>query len=154
MLAKDVMQRQVFTVLIDTPVKEIAALMLKHNISGIPVVNDLGTVLGVVSEFDLMRKEIRPNEPNFWKICLWGVTDDSKMQDYHDSVRKCMADTAGDIMTSPAITVDELEDLETVGNLMFDKKIKRVFVTKNGKLSGVLSRSAFTKLLLEGNSVK
>lgn len=153
MLAKDVMQRQVITAMIDTPVKEIAALMLQHNISGIPVVNDFNTVLGVVSEFDLMRKEIRPNEPNIWKICLWGITNDSKIQDYEDSLRKCMANTAGDIMTSPAITTEETDDLETVGNLMFEKKIKRVFVTRNGKLVGVISRSAFTKLLLDGSNV-
>ena len=153
MLAKDVMHRQVITVLIDTPVKEIAALMLRHNISGIPVVNDFNTVLGVVSEFDLMRKEIRPNEPNIWKVCLWGITNDSKIQDYEDSLRKCMANTAGDIMTSPAITAEETDDLETVGNLMFEKKIKRVFVTRKGKLVGVISRSAFTKLLLDGSNV-
>ena len=153
MLAKDVMQRQVITAMIDTPVKEIAALMLQHNISGIPVVNDFNTVLGVVSEFDLMRKETGPNEPNIWKICLWGITNDSKIQDYEDSLRKCMANTAGDIMTSPAITAEETDDLETVGNLMFEKKIKRVFVTRNGKLVGVISRSAFTKLLLDGSNV-
>ena len=59
-----------------------------------------------------------------------------------------MANTAGDIMTSPAITVDEKADLETVGKLMFDNSIKRVFVTENGVLAGVISRSAFVKLLL------
>ena len=153
MLAKDVMQRQVITAMIDTPVKEIAALMLQHNISGIPVVNDFNTVLGVVSEYDLMRKEIQPNEPNIWKVCLWGVTNENKLQEYQDSLRKCMANTAGDIMTSPAVTVDEMDDIEAVGNVMFEKKIKRVFVTRNGSLVGVISRSAFTKLLLDGNSM-
>ena len=153
MLAKDVMQRQVYTVLIDTPIKDIVALMLRHNISGLPVVNDFNTVLGVVSEFDLMRKEIRPNEPNLWQICLFGVTNDRKIQEYEDALRKCMAKTAEDIMTSPAITVDEMDDLETVGNLMFEKKIKRVFVTRRGSLVGVISRSAFTKLLLDGTNI-
>ncbi len=152
MLAKDVMQRQVITVLVDTPVKEIAALMMKHNISGLPVVNDLKTVLGVVSEFDLMRKESRPNEPDVWKVCLWSVTGSDQLKRYQDSLRRYMATTAGEIMTSPAITVDEMDDMETVGNLMFDKRIKRVFVTRNGSLVGVISRSAFTKLLLEGHN--
>ena len=153
MRAKDIMQRQVVSVLVDTPIKEIAALMLKHNISGLPVVNDFNTVLGVVSEYDLMRKEIQPNEPNIWKVCLWGVTNENKLQEYQDSLRKCMANTEGDIMTSPAVTVDEMDDIEAVGNVMFEKKIKRVFVTRNGSLVGVISRSAFTKLLLDGNSM-
>ena len=150
MQAKDVMGRQVITVLIDTPVKDIAALMLRHNVSGLPVVNDVGTVLGVVSEYDLMHKELQPNEPNVWKACLLFLSADNHTQSYEDSLRKCMANTAGDLMTSPAITVDEKDPLEAVGNLMFEKKIKRVFVTKNGKLVGVISRSAFTRLLLEG----
>ncbi len=153
MFAKDVMQRQVISVLIDTPIKEIAALMLKHNISGLPVVNDFNTVLGVVSEYDLMRKEIQPNEPNIWKVCLWGLTNDSKLHEYEDTLRKYMANTAGDIMTSPAVTVDEMDDIETVGNIMFEKKIKRVFVTRKGTLIGVISRSAFTKLLLDRSNV-
>ncbi len=153
MFAKDIMQRQVISVLIDTPIKEIAALMLRHNISGLPVVNDFNTVLGVVSEYDLMRKEIQPNEPNVWQVCLWGLTNDSKLHEYEDTLRKCMANTAGDIMTSPAVTVDEMDDIEAVGNIMFAKKIKRVFVTRKGSLVGVISRSAFTKLLLDGSSV-
>ena len=152
MLAKDVMQRQVFTVLVDTPIKDIAALMLKHNISGLPVVNDFNTVLGVVSELDLMRKGLRPNELNLWQICLFGITNDKKLHDHEDALRKYMANTAEDIMTSPAITVDEMDDLETVGNLMFEKRIKRVFVTRKGSLVGVISRSAFTKLLLDGSN--
>ena len=151
MQAKDIMQRQVISVLVDTPIKEIAALMLQHNISGLPVVNDFNTVLGVVSEYDLMRKEIQPNEPNVWKVCLWSLTNDSKLKEYEDTLRKCMANTAGDIMTSPAVTVDEKDDIETVGNIMFEKKIKRVFVTRKGSLVGVISRSAFTKLLLDGS---
>ncbi len=153
MLAKDVMQRQVYTVLVDTPIKDIAALMLQHNISGLPVVNDFNTVLGVVSELDLMRKEIRPNEPNLWQICLYGITNGHRIQEHQDALRKCMANKAEDIMTSPAITVDEMDDLETVGKLMFEKKIKRVFVTRKGTLVGVISRSAFTKLLLDGSNV-
>jgi CBS domain-containing protein len=148
MLAKDVMETNVISLKKDTSIKEIAALMIKHSISGFPVVSENNTVLGVVSELDLMRKEIRPNEPNVWTVCIWGLNNSNKLAEYEDSVRKYMAETAGDIMTSPAITVDEMDDLETVGNLMFDKSIKRVFVTRKGALAGVISRSAFVKLLL------
>ncbi|MBQ3863978.1 MAG: CBS domain-containing protein, partial [Schwartzia sp.] len=106
-------------------------------------------VIGVVSELDLMRKEIKPNEPNVWQICARGIQKSQNMQDYVDATRKYMAEKAEDIMTSPAITVDESDSLETAGRYMFEKKIKRVFVTREGKLVGVISRNAFTKLLLE-----
>ena len=149
MQAKDVMHRGVISVLIDTAVEEIAKLMIEHDISGVPVVNDLGTVLGVVSELDLMRKQLKPEEPSVWKLFTREMHGDGKSSNHQDNLRRYLATTAGEIMTSPAVTVDEQDDIEAVGRLMFDHRIKRVFVTRNGYLSGVISRSAFVKLLLQ-----
>ena len=146
MLAKDVMKTELVTVGEDTPVKEIARKMLDHDISGLPVVNEQGEILGVVSELDLMRKQIKPNEPSIWTM-IWGMAPEREKQ-HRDAIRKYMGKTAGDVMTAPAMTVEASDSLEKVGNLMFNKKIKRVFVTEGGKLVGVVSRSAFTKLLL------
>ena len=146
MLAKDVMKTELVTVGENTPVKEIARKMLDHDISGLPVVNEQGEILGVVSELDLMRKQIKPNEPSIWTM-IWGMDPDREKQ-HRDAIRKYMGKTAGDVMTTPAMTVEASDSLEKVGNLMFNKKIKRVFVTEGGKLVGVVSRSAFTKLLL------
>ena len=146
MLAKDVMKTELVTVGENTPVKEIARKMLDHDISGLPVVNGQGEILGVVSELDLMRKQIKPNEPSIWTM-IWGMDPDREKQ-HRDAIRKYMGKTAGDVMTAPAMTVEASDSLEKVGNLMFNKKIKRVFVTEGGKLVGVVSRSAFTKLLL------
>ena len=149
MLAKEVMKTEVVTLREDTPVKEIARLMLAHDISGLPVVDEQGKVLGVVSELDLMRKQIKPNEPSIWTM-LWGMDADREKK-YRDALRKYMGTTAGDVMTSPVMTVDVSDSVEKIGNLMFNKQIKRVFVTDGGKLAGVVSRSAFTKMLLEGD---
>ena len=146
MLAKDVMKTELVTVGENTPVKEIARKMLDHDISGLPVVNGQGEILGVVSELDLMRKQIKPNEPSIWTM-IWGM-DPEREKQHRDAIRKYMGKTAGDVMTAPAMTVEASDSLEKVGNLMFNKKIKRVFVTEGGKLVGVVSRSAFTKLLL------
>ncbi len=149
MIAKEVMKKEVVTLREDTHVKEIARLMLEHDISGLPVVDGQGKVLGVVSELDLMRKQIKPNEPSIWTM-LWGM-DADREKTYRDALRKYMGNTAGDVMTSPVMTVDVSDSVEKIGNLMFNKQIKRVFVTDGGKLAGVVSRSAFTKMLLEGD---
>ena len=148
MLAKDVMQTKIISVQKDASVREIARLMLKHDISGLPVVDEQGHVLGVVSELDLMRKHIAPNEPSIWTT-LFGGQGGDLADKYQDACRKYMGKTAGEVMTSPALTVDISDSLEKVGNLMFNKQVKRVFVTKDEKLAGVVSRSAFTKLLLD-----
>ena len=151
MLAKEVMKTDLVTVREDTPVKDIAKLMLTHDISGLPVVNGQGEVVGVVSELDLMRKQIKPNEPSVWTM-IWGM-DPEREKKHRDAVRKYMCRTAEEVMTSPALTVDVSDGLEKVGHLMFNKQIKRVFVTEGGKLVGVVSRSAFTKLLLEDEEI-
>ena len=145
--AKEIMKTTVVTVGTETPVREVAKLMLEHDISGFPVVDEAGHVLGVVTELDLMRKHIAPNEPSIWTT-VWGI-DPDRMNKYRDALRKYMGKTAGEVMTSPALTVDVADNLEKVGNLMFNKQIKRIFVTEEGKLAGVISRSAFTKLMLE-----
>ncbi len=147
MLAKDLMEPNVISIRRETPAQEIARLMLKHNISGFPVVDRLGNVLGVVSELDLMHKEIKEDEPNAWEVLLGGILNTEKIQERMAAAKKYMGRTAGDIMTSPALTVDEMDNVNAAGKLMFEKRIKRVFVTRRGSLVGVISRSAFIRLL-------
>ena len=79
MLAKDLMEPNVISIRKETPAQEIANLMLKHNISGLPVVDRLGNVLGVVSELDLMLKEIKEDEPGFLEVLFWGIIDTQKV---------------------------------------------------------------------------
>ncbi len=146
-IAKEIMKTHVLKVGTEVPVKDIAKLMLATDISGLPVVDDQDHVLGVVTELDLMRNQIAPNEPSIWTT-IWGM-DAERMEKYQNARRKYMAKTAGEVMTSPALTVDVTESVERVANIMFNKQIKRLFVTDGGKLAGVISRSAFTKLLLE-----
>ena len=146
-LAKEIMKTDVVKVLESDTVQAVAKLILEHDISGFPVVDNQGHVVGVVTELDLMRNQIAPNEPSIWST-IWGM-DADRMEKYQDARRKYMAKTAGEVMTAPALTVDVADNLEKVANIMFNKKIKRIFVTEDGKLAGVISRSVFTRLLLE-----
>ena len=154
MWAKDLMEKNVVTIRKETPVRRIAELMLKHKISGLPVVDRLGNVLGVVSELDLMHKEIKEDEPSAWEVLLGGILNTEKVQERIKAAKKYMGRTAGDLMTSPALTVDEQDNVTDVGKLMFEKRIKRVFVTRRGALVGVISRSAFVKLLFSEETGK
>ncbi|MBP3690298.1 MAG: CBS domain-containing protein, partial [Schwartzia sp.] len=85
--------------------------------------------------------------PGLWEVLLGGILDAQQVKERMDAAKKYMGRTAGDIMTSPALTVDEMDNVTEVGKLMFRKRIKRVFVTRRGSLAGVISRSAFIKLL-------
>ena len=152
MLAKEIMNSKVIALSPEATITEIARIMVEHDISGLPVVDGEKRLLGVVSEKDLMYKDVKLDEPSVWGLCLWSALGSQEIYEYKDSFRKYRAKTAAEIMTSPAVAVDENEDLSKVGNLMFSRHIKRVFVTRNEKLVGVISRSAFVKLLLDAKN--
>ena len=70
-LAKDVMKTEnIISVLPETPVKEVARLMLENKISALPVVTKYNEILGVVSEGDLISKIVKPNEPGLGSFLL------------------------------------------------------------------------------------
>jgi len=132
----DIMNRQVITVLPETPLAEAAALMAKHHITGLPVVQKDGTVIGILSEQDFFRN-------------MGDGRQTSCMALIADSLAKggCLAlsmrgKTAGEIMTVPAITVSENALLHEIGKLMREKRINRVPVTDDKmRLLGILTRS-------------
>lgn len=152
MLAKEIMKSEVITLSPESTITEIARLMVENEISGLPVVDEENRLLGVVSERDLMYKDVKLEEPSVWDLCLWSALGSHEIYDYKDSFRKYRAKTAGEIMTSPAVAVDENDDVSKAGNLMFSRHIKRIFVTRNEKLIGVISRSAFVKMLLDAEN--
>jgi CBS domain-containing protein len=120
--AKDVMTKQVICIRKNTPILEAIQLMANNNITGIPVVEDDLTLVGMLSEQDVLR--------------LFHTYDDEKDR------------TVNDFMTQPAIHFEENELLLDVCYCLRDNVIRRVPVTLNGKVTGVISRSDILKCIL------
>lgn len=148
MLVKEIMTKDVITVKPDASIRELAELLVENKISGVPVVDDAGKVCGIVSEGDLMRKEIAPEMPD--ELCILGaVIYYNGLQEYREAFRKFSAMTAEQIMTEKVITVKGDEKVSKVGKIMLDKHIKRVPVLDDsGKLIGIISRSDIVRMLL------
>jgi CBS domain-containing protein len=121
--AKDIMTKEVICIKKDTPIFEAIQLMANNNITGIPVVEDDLTLVGMLSEQDVLR--------------LFHTYDDEKDR------------TVNDFMTQPAIHFEENELLLDVCYCLRDNSIRRVPVTLNGKVTGVISRSDILKCILE-----
>jgi len=149
-LAKDVMKTDVISVSPETPVKEIARIMIDNKISALPVVNKFNEIVGVVSENDLISKIVKPQEPGLMTYLFHAaLASSNEVLDYRKAMARWNAKTAEDAMTSPAICVKPDDTIETVGKVMLDDKIKRVFVAEGEHLLGVISRSVFVELLLK-----
>lgn len=137
MRAHQLMTRKVISVAPETPIVDAAKLMLKNHVSGLPVVDDEGAIVGIISEGDFLRRaEIgTPRKRGRLLAFLfgWGVT----AEDYvHEHGRK-----VSEIMTTSPKTVGEDATLEDIVALMQQNNIKRVPVVRDGKLVGMVSRS-------------
>ena len=96
---RELMTAEVLTVAPETPLKDVAAILAEHGISGVPVCDGEGRVLGIVSERDILFKEQGHRERQGGALA-W-LVDGSRRQDE----AKASARTAGEAMTSPAITI-------------------------------------------------
>lgn len=110
------------------PLKEIAALLLNRGISGVPVVED-GEVVGVVSEADVVRVEgAHAMQPG-------------RRLGRSESKETTTPATAGDVMTTPAVTSAPWRSAASAAALMTEKGVKRLPVIRNGELVGIVTRS-------------
>jgi CBS domain-containing protein len=127
---KDVMTTEVVVVRRDTGFKEMAATLRRYRVSALPVVDDAGTVIGVVSEADLLAKE--------------ALADPGVMAEvlHHKDVRKAEGLTAGDLMTRPAVTAAPEDPVEQAARMMHFMRVKRLpVVNSGGELVGIVSRA-------------
>jgi CBS-domain-containing membrane protein len=127
---KDVMTTQVVAVRRGATFKEMAAMLRRFRVSALPVIDDDEKVIGVVSEADMLAKEVL-GDPGVLSGML-----------HHREIRKAEGLTAGDLMTHPAVTVRPEESVEHAARLMYTLRVKRLpVVNAGGCLVGVVSRT-------------
>lgn len=134
--AGDAMVREVVTVTRKTPLVQVAEAMARHGVSGVPVVEEGERVVGVISEKDFLTRMGEQDAKTFMGVvaeCLKG--------------KGCVAvpirgQNAEDIMTSPAVTVNEETSIMEIANIFTEKNINRVpVINQQGRLVGIISRA-------------
>jgi CBS-domain-containing membrane protein len=141
---RDVMTRSVRTVGPDTPLKEVARLLLDAGISGVPVVGALDTVLGVVSEADFLVKEQGARAVRHRRLApLFGESAETRSQ-----LDKVEARTAGEAMTAPAVTIAASASIADAAALMTRRGINRLPVIEGGCLVGIVTRADLVRAYL------
>lgn len=123
MIACDIMTRKVCTVSPEASVQEVAQLLYQERISGVPVVNADGQIIGIVTEADIISKASR------------------------EGLR------VADIMSHEIITVTEDTPINEIARLLSERKIKRVPVVSGGKLAGIVSRADIVYAVAQGHLI-
>jgi CBS domain-containing protein len=137
MTVRDVMTQSVVSVRRITPLREVAQLLIHNGISGVPVVDEDGTVLGVVSEGDLLVKEQGPNAIHHRTLARFlGESAESRAQ-----LVKLEAVTAAEAMSSPAVTIAPGRPIHEAAAIMTSRRVNRLPVVDDGRLVGIVSRA-------------
>lgn len=142
MQASDIMTSRVITVGPDTRVRHIAALLFEHRISAVPVL-EKGTLVGIVSEADLLHRHEIGTDRSARSWWLQLVSGDRSIADYV----KSHATRARDIMTRKVVTVTAETPLAEIATLFEKHGIRRVPVLQDGRLAGIVSRSNLVQAL-------
>ncbi len=149
MIARDIMEAAVITVGPDTTIKELADILIDNKISGVPVVDEEGNILGIVTEGDLLHKEVSPQVPAGLSATFGfgGLASLKDYEKYLSDVKKLSACTAEEIMTTKLFTVQETASVKEIANVMISNNINRVPVLVGTKLVGIISRADVIKTL-------
>jgi CBS domain-containing protein len=137
------MTREVVTVTPESSILEAARLMLEHKISGLPVVNGEGRLVGIVSEHDLLRQgknQMPAKRPHWLRMMIEKAGFADEAVAFHQR-------TVGDVMTADPLTVTEATPLEQASRLIEEHGIKRLPVVRNSHLVGVIARADLVRAL-------
>jgi len=141
MKVKDVMTTDVLTVREDTSFKDTVELLVENRVSGAPVIDEEGRLVGLVTEADLVSKEafdLRHRRPLAAVFEL--VAGVSRWSD------KAAGVTARDVMTDRVVTAVPGESVRSVARRMLDLGVKRLPVVEDGRLVGIISRQDLLRI--------
>ena len=145
--AADIMSKQVISATPETNVRELAEILVINHISGVPVLDRSGALVGVVSQSDLVAQNKAPHVPKAFSLFDWVIYLES-MDRLEEELQKISADRAGDIMTREVVTVGPDATLEEVATIMTEKHVHTLPVLEGGRVVGVIGKLDVVRSLL------
>lgn len=143
MKANDIMTAPAITVEPDASVRDIARVLVEHQVSAVPVVDSSGRLAGIVSEGDLIRRpELGTQRGGNWWLRAFATDDEQASQYVHSHGMR-----AREVMTKDVVTADEDTPVSRIADLLERHHIKRVPVVRDGGVVGIVSRSNLVQSL-------
>ena len=145
--AKDIMTTDVIVANKNDIIANVANLLIKEKIGGLPVVDEENKVVGIISETDIMKKESHVDSPRMLNF-IQGIIFLDDMKKFEDEMRAIAAYKVEDLMSKDIITVNENDTFDYVANVMINKSINRVpVVDENNFLKGIICRYDIIKAM-------
>lgn len=141
------MTRDLITVTPETTVKELAKILTEKNISGVPVVDGTGSLIGVVTESDLIFQNKKLHIPTAATILDAFIFLESPDR-LEQEIKKIAGTSVADIFTSEVVTVSEDTPIEELATIMSEKKIHTLPVLKGDELTGIIGKKDIIRSFL------
>jgi CBS domain-containing protein len=143
---QDVMRREVPVANVSTSVAELARLMVDHRVPGVPVIAD-GQLVGIVTEADLIQREADVDMPAVGTILDAVIVADAGTP-FREELRRVLATTAADLMTSPVISIRDIATLSELATLMIRRRVNPVPVVDEGhRIVGLATRTGLVEVI-------
>ncbi|MDX9714745.1 MAG: CBS domain-containing protein [Dissulfurispiraceae bacterium] len=136
--ASDIMTKDVIVVKSSTTVNDFANILINNKISGAPVVDDNGNIMGIVTENDLIEQNKRFHIPTVIRIFDAFITLNQPAVE--QQIKKMTAATVADICSHEIISVGEDAPLDEIASIMSEKKVHHIPVVKDKKIVGIIGK--------------
>ena len=148
----EVMTREPITVKAETPLREAIKILAEKGISGLPVVDDAGHLIGIISETDLMWQQAGVTPPAYFVI-FDSVIYLKNPVEYERELHKALGQTVGEVMNEKPITISPDKPLREAAKIMRDRKIHRLPVVDDSEqIIGILSLSDIIRDMAQSQS--
>ncbi|MGK2906161.1 MAG: CBS domain-containing protein [Desulfuromonadales bacterium] len=137
--AGDIMTTKIHTVHLDTEIKALAKTFVEHNVNAMPVVDDDGLLVGMVTQTDLVEQDKPLHIPTVISLFDWVIYLESPKK-FLEEVRKVTARKVSEICSRDVITCTPDTPVATVASLMVDNKLHLVPVVSEDRMVGVVAR--------------
>ena len=144
--ARDIMTPSPISVTVGTKVTDAARIMLEHHFNGLPVVEQDGTLRGVICQSDLVAQHKQLHMPSYFVI-FDAIIPLSSPRKFEEEVNKMTATTVEQAMSSQIRTVSPDASIEEIASLMAEDKYYTLPVVENGKLIGVVGKEDVLRTL-------
>ena len=145
--ASDIMTTDVITVKKETNLKDLAGLLYRNHINGVPVVDDDGLLIGIICESDLIRKNKKLHIPTVVAIFDWVLYLESPKK-IEKEIQRISATTVEDLYIKEVVTVDEKTPVDEIATLMEEKKVYTIPVMDGNRLVGIVGQADLIRTLV------
>jgi CBS domain-containing protein len=137
----DIMETDVPRVETTDSVERVLEVLREHELPGIPVVNEGGRCVGIITEADLILRGENDDLhlPHYFEL-FGGFVFLERLSHFEERLRKAVASTAGDLMTEDPVTIEPAAPVEQAARLIAGRKHNRLPVVEHGRLVGVVTR--------------